>query len=200
MDISARWRRLLLGPVAMVALVLLMTSCGDSDEGGAGGSGEGASIEDAAAGGSAASEDDDTATGGDTGTGDGSDAADEPDAAVPTDDATDDATAGESGEELFPDVLAATAERGPDGSWTFSATLSSPYDTPERYADAWRVLGPDGEVYGIRELAHDHAGEQPFTRSQSGIIIPDDVTRVTVQGRDQVSGWGGASIEVELER
>ena len=90
--------------------------------------------------------------------------------------------------ELFPDVIEARAEQGFDGLWTFSATLSSPYDTPQRYADAWRVVGPDGEVYGIRELAHDHANEQPFTRSQSGIEIPDDVSVVTIEGRDQLSG------------
>ncbi len=104
------------------------------------------------------------------------------------------------GEELFPDVLEATAQQDGDGTWTFAATLSSPYDTADRYADAWRVVGPDGTVYGIRELLHDHAAEQPFTRSQSGIEIPDDVDVVTVEGRDQISGWGGATVEVQLER
>ncbi len=115
----------------------------------------------------------------------------------------DESEAGEEKEgvvELFPDVVDVRAEQSGDGSWTFFVTLSSPYDTPERYADAWRVIGPDGEVYGIRELAHDHASEQPFTRSQSGIVIPADVTTVTVEGRDQVSGWGGATVEVTLER
>jgi hypothetical protein len=101
-------------------------------------------------------------------------------------------------EVLFPDVIEAQAIQAADGSWTFAATLSSPYDTPERYADAWRVVGPDGEVYGVRELAHDHQNEQPFTRSQSGIVIPDEVDTVTVQGRDQLSGWGGATFEVSL--
>lgn len=100
-------------------------------------------------------------------------------------------------DELFPDVLGATAMLD-DGLWTFSATLSSPYDSPERYADAWRVVGPDGTVFGIRELAHDHANEQPFTRSQSDIAIPRDVDTVTVEGRDQISGWGGATFEVDL--
>lgn len=108
--------------------------------------------------------------------------------------------AAEAGGELFPDVVAASAEREADGSWTFSATLSSPYDTAERYADAWRVIGPDSEVYGVRELAHDHRAEQPFTRSQGGIEIPEGVEVVTVQGRDQVSGWGGDTVEVQLER
>lgn len=135
-------------------------------------------------------------------------ATDEPEAtgddADPAEDTTDSADGASDSadgglEELFPDVVGATAVQDADGSWTFSATLSSPYDTPERYADAWRVIGPDGEVYGIRELTHDHANEQPFTRSQSGIEVPDGVTTVTVEGRDQVSGWGGATIEVELD-
>ncbi len=98
----------------------------------------------------------------------------------------------------FPDVIAAEATRDDDGSWTFAVTISSPYDSPDRYADAWRVSGLDGEVYGVRELAHDHASEQPFTRSKSGIQIPDGVTEVTVLGRDQLNGWGGAAITVVL--
>lgn len=100
--------------------------------------------------------------------------------------------------ELFPDVLGATATETAEGVWTFSVTLSSPYDSPERYADAWRVVGPDGAVYGERILGHDHASEQPFTRSQSGIAVPDAVATVTLQGRDQVSGWGGATFELDL--
>ncbi len=102
--------------------------------------------------------------------------------------------------ELFPDVVDVEAVHDGDGSWTFHVTLSSPYDSPERYADAWRVVGPDGTVFGERILLHDHAAEQPFTRSQSGIEIPADVGTVTVEGRDQVSGWGGATMDVTLRR
>jgi hypothetical protein len=102
-------------------------------------------------------------------------------------------------EPQFPDVVGVSASRDDDGSWTFEVTLSSPYDGPERYADAWRIVGPDGEVYGIRELAHDHSAEQPFTRGKSGIIIPDGVATVTVEGRDQLSGWGGATMQYQLE-
>jgi hypothetical protein len=112
-------------------------------------------------------------------------------------------TATASGEatpdDLYPDVLAATATKGGDGTWQFSATVSSPYDTPERYADAWRVLAPDGTELGIRVLAHDHAGEQPFTRSLSGVEVPAGVEVVTIEGRDQVNGWGGATVQVQLE-
>ena len=99
---------------------------------------------------------------------------------------------------LFPDVVEAVARRAADGSWTFDVTVSSPYDTPQRFADAWRVLAPDGTQLGIRELLHDHAGEQPFTRSLSGVEIPGDITEVTVEGRDQLNGWGGATVTLAL--
>lgn len=180
-----------------IAIGLLAVGCG-SDDGTAVEGGRAETVDD--------TDDADDADAGDAGAQAGDDqegedvagpgSADDADAGgTDPDDGSQDVTG-----ELFPDVIGATAERGADGLWTFSATLSSPYDTPKRYADAWRVLGPDGEVYGIRELAHDHANEQPFTRSQSGIEIPEDVTVVTVEGRDQISGWGGATVEVELER
>lgn len=99
---------------------------------------------------------------------------------------------------LYPDVVDASARQAADGTWTFDVTLSSPYDSASRYADAWRVLGADGEELGIRELGHDHANEQPFTRSLDGVVIPDDVDEVTIQGRDQLNGWGGATKTVPL--
>ncbi len=98
----------------------------------------------------------------------------------------------------FPDILAAQATPEGDGAWRFDVTVSSPYDTPERYADAWRVVGEDGTEFGVRVLTHDHASEQPFTRSQTGIVIPDDVTTVIVEGRDQANGWGGGTLTVDL--
>ena len=104
-----------------------------------------------------------------------------------------------SDDDMFPDVIDATAQRN-DDTWTIAATLTSPYDTPERYADAWRVLGPDGEVYAERILTHDHANEQPFTRSQSGVEIPGDVSVIVIEGRDLEFGYGGDTFELELRR
>lgn len=104
-----------------------------------------------------------------------------------------------STEQMFPDVVGATATAN-GNMWTVSATLSSPYDSPARYADAWRVVGPDGTVYGERILTHDHASEQPFTRSHSGIQIPDDISTVTVQGRDLEFGYGGGTFDLVLDR
>ena len=103
-----------------------------------------------------------------------------------------------SGGDRYPDVLAVelrpTGERGFD----LAVTLSSPYDTPQRYADGWRVMDPEGSVLGSHTLLHDHASEQPFTRTQRALHIPEDVDLITVEGRDQVNGFGGLTVSVEV--
>ncbi len=100
-------------------------------------------------------------------------------------------------EQRFPDVLDVEATVSSTG-WTFAVTISSPYDSPGRYADGWRILGPDGTEYGFRLLTHDHASEQPFTRTLDGVEIPDGITTVTIEGRDQEFGFGGATFELTL--
>lgn len=100
-------------------------------------------------------------------------------------------------QSLYPDVVEASVTGG-NGSYNFVVTMSSPYDTPDRHADAWRVVGDDGVVYGVLELAHHHAAEQPFTRSLAGVEIPLNVERVRIEGRDLVYGWGGATFELNL--
>lgn len=96
----------------------------------------------------------------------------------------------------YPDVIDVSVSAGGDGSYTFDATISSPYDTPDRYADAFRVRTPDGTVLGVRELTHPHQDEQPFTRSLTGVEVPAAVDRVVVEGRDRANGWGGATVEI----
>ena len=107
-------------------------------------------------------------------------------------------TAGSESHDRYPDVVGVDVVPTSNGAYRFDVMISSLYDSPERYADAWRVLGPDGVVYGIRELLHDHAAEQPFTRPLSGVKIPDGVDSVTIQGRDLLNGWGGETLEVPL--
>ena len=97
------------------------------------------------------------------------------------------------------DVVAAEARKQGD-IWTFSATVRHADTGWDHYADAWRVVGPDGTVYGTRELLHPHVEEQPFTRSLAGVQIPEGVATVTVEARDSVHGWGGATVEVTLPR
>jgi hypothetical protein len=101
-------------------------------------------------------------------------------------------------QQKHPDVIAAKIRpSGPD-RFDFDVTVSSPYDTPQRYADAFRVMAKDGTVYGERVLLHDHAGEQPFTRDLYGVKVPRTVKVVVVQARDQRFGYGGKTIEISL--
>ncbi len=94
------------------------------------------------------------------------------------------------GGQQFPDVVEVEVTPAGEGEFQVAATVSSPYDSPERYADAWRVLDTEGNELGVRELAHDHASEQPFTREET-VSIPDDVDEITVEGRDLANGYGG---------
>ena len=99
--------------------------------------------------------------------------------------------------DQFPKVLAVMAKSLNNQRWQFNVTLSSPYDSPQRYADAWRVLDGQGNELGIRILGHHHASEQPFTRSHV-ITLPENTTTVFVEGRDQANGWSGQRFEFEL--
>jgi hypothetical protein len=98
---------------------------------------------------------------------------------------------------LYPDVTDVVGRRRGD-EVAFEVTISSPYDSADRYADGCRIDGDDGEVYGVRELTHDHANEQPFTRNLGSVDIPATVDTVTVEARDLVYGWGGETVSVAL--
>ena len=88
-----------------------------------------------------------------------------------------------------PVIEGATATRGSDG-WTIAATVRHADAGWDHYADGWTVFAPDGTALGHRELLHPHDAEQPFTRSLSGIAIPDGVDRVVLRAHDSVHGWG----------
>lgn len=97
------------------------------------------------------------------------------------------------------DVVSAEAVRNGD-DWTFNVTVKHGDTGWDHYADSWEVLDPDGEVLAVRVLLHPHVNEQPFTRSLGGVIVPEDVTTVTLRARDSVHGYGGAEIQVTLDR
>lgn len=91
-----------------------------------------------------------------------------------------------------------TADSG--GTYRFDVTVAHADEGWDHYADRWEVLAPDGTVLGERVLLHPHENEQPFTRSQSGIAIPDDVTEVIVRAHDSVHAFGGAEMTVPVPR
>ena len=100
--------------------------------------------------------------------------------------------------QRYPDVVSARVQPRTPDTFDFDVTVSSPYDTPARYADAFRVMGQDGAVFGERQLLHNHGNEQPFTRDLHGVRIPPGIRVVVIQARDQRYGYGGKAVEIVL--
>jgi TolB protein len=103
------------------------------------------------------------------------------------------------------DVEFVVAELQSNGTWRFTVTVRHPDTGWEDYADGWDVVLPDGTVVlsdenatFTRLLLHPHETEQPFTRSQSGLEIPEGITTVTVRAHDIVDGWGGQTVTLDL--
>ncbi len=90
-----------------------------------------------------------------------------------------------------------TARPSGDG-WRFDVTLSHPDTGWDHYADGWRVLDMQGNELGMRVLHHPHVTEQPFTRSLSGVQIPQGTTQVQIQARCNVDGWSAQTTPVTL--
>lgn len=88
-----------------------------------------------------------------------------------------------------PVITNATAKQVGD-LWRFDVTLRHGDTGWDHYADAWRVVDEQGKELGLRNLAHPHVDEQPFTRSLSGVALPAGTTRVGIQARDTLTGWG----------
>ena len=101
-------------------------------------------------------------------------------------------------QQRFPDIVGATFDPIGATTWSVRVTLSSPYDSEDRYGDAWRVLLLDGTVLGTRLLTHHHATEQPFTRALNNVEIPEGTESVLVEGRDLINGWSEEQVEFEL--
>jgi hypothetical protein len=92
----------------------------------------------------------------------------------------------------------ATARKS-GGAWSFSVTIRHDDSGWDHYADAWTVNSPDGAELGRRVLAHPHENEQPFTRSLSGVDVPDGVSEVIIRAHDSVHGWSDKTFKLKLK-
>ena len=89
------------------------------------------------------------------------------------------------------DVVGVEAKQASNGTWRFDVTVAHADEGWDHYANKWEVVAPDGTVLATRVLAHPHVNEQPFTRSKSGIVIPEGLETVTVRAGDSVHGITG---------
>ncbi len=96
------------------------------------------------------------------------------------------------------DVVGARALKTGD-TWRFDVTVRHADTGWDHYVDGWGVYTPDGRQIGYRELLHPHENEQPFTRSLSGVRVPEGVTQVIIRAHDSVHGDGGRSVTLTLK-
>lgn len=98
------------------------------------------------------------------------------------------------------DVIDVKASDSGARTYTFHVTVKHEDTGWDHYADKWDVVAPDGTVLGTRTLYHPHVSEQPFTRSLSGVRIPDGISSVRLRAHDKVHKYGGKEFEVKLGR
>jgi len=103
-------------------------------------------------------------------------------------------TAGEA------DVLKVKIKKSHQDTYTFNVTVLHEDSGWDHYANKWEVLTLDGKVLAERILLHPHVNEQPFTRSLSGVKIPQDIKSVKVRAHDLVHEYGGKVIVVILPK
>ncbi len=86
-----------------------------------------------------------------------------------------------------------------NGDCTFYVTLKHQDKDWDHFANRWEVLTLDGKVIATRTLLHPHVNEQPFMRSLSHVKIPDELKKVTIRAHDSVHGYGGKTLEIEID-
>lgn len=102
------------------------------------------------------------------------------------------------GDLAYAQVVHVRATLGGANTWRFDVAVRHNDQGWDHYADLWEVVRPDtGGIIAQRVLAHPHDTEQPFTRSQSGIELPEGVTTVLVRAKCTVHGYGGKSVLVD---
>ena len=84
--------------------------------------------------------------------------------------------------------------------WNIYVTVEHPDTGWDHYADGWDVKDADGNVLAYRKLMHPHVEEQPFTRSISGVVIPDGTREIFVRGHCSVHGWSKELIRFDISR
>ncbi len=76
------------------------------------------------------------------------------------------------------------------GTWRFDVALLHTDTGWDHYANGWGIYTEDGIELGYRTLAHPHVNEHPFTRSLSGVTLPEGTTEVFILPHDLVHGIG----------
>ena len=96
------------------------------------------------------------------------------------------------------DVLKVKAKCNKKAQCNFTVRVKHKDKGWQHYVNRWEVLSMDGDVLAVRQLAHPHVKEQPFTRTLFKAAIPEEHKSVIVRAHDSVHGYGGKEVTVIL--
>jgi len=87
-------------------------------------------------------------------------------------------------------VVNAVITQNSGGTFRVDASVRHPDTGWDHYANNFQILDGAGNVLATRVLVHPHVNEQPFTRSQGGIVIPATIKKVFVRAKCSIDGDG----------
>lgn len=96
-------------------------------------------------------------------------------------------------------VKVEVAKQG-ENTYRFDVTVFHSDEGWGHYADQWDIVCSDGTVLAVRTLLHPHVDEQPFTRSLSGVKIPEGIDHLSVRAHDSVHEYGGKELAIEISK
>jgi len=96
------------------------------------------------------------------------------------------------------DVIKVKSSCTPNRICRFDVTVKHSDTGWKHYANAFEVLTPNKQVLSKRVLHHPHVNEQPFTRSLTGVRIPNGISSVLIRAHDSVHKYGGRLYRVSL--
>ncbi|MEO1919539.1 MAG: hypothetical protein ABGW81_07525, partial [Paracoccaceae bacterium] len=85
-----------------------------------------------------------------------------------------------------------------NGTWRFDVTVLRADEGSGHYANGWGIYTLEGTEIGYRILAHPHVNERPFTRSLSGVALPEGTTTIILRPHDLV-GENGPDLVLNTE-
>lgn len=66
------------------------------------------------------------------------------------------------------------------------------------YVDAWEIIGSDGSVLGIRPFFEPELERTKTVTALAGVVIPEDVKKVTIRARKHPQGYQGEAVEITI--
>lgn len=66
------------------------------------------------------------------------------------------------------------------------------------YVEAWEITSPAGELLGVRPFFEPELEDAKTITALAGVVIPEDITTITIRARTHPNGIEGEPVQVQL--